>query len=141
MCSMNAPRKKAQDSEQINAQGQRKTGFKQADDSCACDVEASAMQSRAHRKSQPDQENSTKIVVKCNCGFPNKLYLRGEGIQGLSWDKGTLMKCTKADEWIWETDKPFNHAQIKVVLNDKQYEVGENHALDCGKSITFSPRF
>jgi hypothetical protein len=83
----------------------------------------------------------TKIVVKCNCGFSNHLYIRGEGVKGLSWDKGMLMKCTKADEWVWETDTPFNHAEVKILLNDKHYEVGKNHELDCGKSISFSPNF
>ncbi len=90
---------------------------------------------------QPAATKHTKIVVKCNCGFPNNLYIRGEGIKGLSWDRGTLMKCTKADEWIWETDTPFAKGQIKVLVNDKQYELGENHDITCGKSISFQPRF
>lgn len=87
------------------------------------------------------EAKTTKIVVKCNCGFSNKLFLRGEGISGLNWNKGILMKCTKADEWIWETNKPFNHAEVKILLNDEEYEVGENHEIICGKAITFTPRF
>ncbi len=83
----------------------------------------------------------TKIVVTCNCGFPNNLYIRGEGVKGLSWDKGTLMKCTKDDEWVWETDAFFNHGKVKVLINDKEYELGENHEIDCGASISFAPRF
>jgi hypothetical protein len=83
----------------------------------------------------------TSIVVKCNCGFANNLFLRGEGIPGINWNKGTLLKCVKADEWVWESDTPFKSAKFKILLNDKQYELGENHSIDCGKSITFTPNF
>lgn len=83
----------------------------------------------------------TKITVKCNCGFPNTLFLRGEGIAGFSWNKGIAMKNVKPDEWTWETDKPFIHGQFKVLINDKQYEVGENHPIDCGTQSICNPRF
>ena len=95
------------------------------------------------RKSHRPENSAkkTKIIVTCNCGFPNGLYLRGEGIEGLSWDKGTLMTCTKDDEWVWETDADFDKGQIKVLINDKQYELGDNHEIECGTSITFAPKF
>lgn len=99
------------------------------------------MPARGQRKSHAKNGKCTKIVVKCNCGFPNNLYIRGEGIKGLSWEKGTLMHCTKSDEWVWETDAPFSHGEVKIVLNDKQYELGENHEVDCGSSINFTPKF
>ena len=51
------------------------------------------------------------------------------------------MKNVKADEWCWETDEPFNKAQFKVLLNDKQFEVGENHCVEAGKSIVLVPKF
>lgn len=103
----------------------------------------SCCQEKDQRKSHMAQSDAkkTKIVVNCNCGFPNGLYIRGEGIKGLSWDKGILMKCTKDDEWVWETDVPFSHGQIKVLINDKQYELGENHHVDCGKHMSFAPKF
>lgn len=87
------------------------------------------------------RKGTTKIVVKCNCGFPNSLYLRGEGIPGVNWEKGIRMQCVKADEWVWETDKPFAEAQFKILLNDAKYETGENHSIQCGKSLTFVPKF
>jgi hypothetical protein len=101
----------------------------------------SSKKSVSVKSTKPANSKTTKIVVKCNCGFSNKLFLRGEGISGLNWDKGILMKCTKADEWIWETNKPFNHAEVKILLNDKEYEVGENHDIECGKAISFTPKF
>jgi hypothetical protein len=106
-----------------------------------CSPSASGVRRSHLAHNHATSSKHTKIVVKCNCGFSNNLYLRGEGVKGLSWDKGTLMKCTKADEWVWETDTPFNHAQIKVLINDKEYELGENHDVDCGKSVSYAPRF
>ena len=93
------------------------------------------------KSNQTGETTHTRITVKYNCGFPNNLFIRGEGISGLSWDKGTAMKNVKADEWIWETDKPFTKAQFKIVLNDRQYESGENHPANCGKSMTYTPKF
>ncbi len=102
-------------------------------------------------KEQPcDKENAnmtkkrsqiTRILVNFDCGFSNSLYLRGEGISGLSWDKGIPLKNVKADQWIFETDKPFSKAQFKILLNDKQYEAGDNHKVDCGSNIAFIPKF
>jgi hypothetical protein len=83
----------------------------------------------------------TKIVVKYNCGFPNNLFLRGEGIPDVTWEKGVQLTCVKENEWVWETTAPFKHAKFKILINDKQYETGENHSIDCGKSIILTPNF
>ena len=84
---------------------------------------------------------TTRVTVRCNCGFHNNLFIRGEGVPGLTWQRGLPMKCIKADEWVWETDKPFHKAQFKILVNDAQYEQGNNHNLDCGKICTVAPRF
>ena len=83
----------------------------------------------------------TRITVKYNCGFPNNLFIRGEGMPGLSWDRGIAMKNVKADEWLWETDKCFEKIQFKIILNDRVYEQGPNHAIECSKTGVFSPKF
>ncbi len=151
MASLNAP-KKAKVSVTTVAQ-KKQTITKSSKNSCAspCNGRTSAPSApSAQRKShlanslaakEKTSTKSTRIIVKCNCGFPNSLYIRGEGVKGLSWEKGTIMKCTKADEWVWESQAPFTHAQIKVLINDKEFELGENHSITCGKSITFSPKF
>jgi|GEM_PF-1645703 len=90
---------------------------------------------------RPVQKTMTKITVKCNCGFGNNLYIRGQGVPGLTWEKGIVMKNLKADEWVWESDKPFTKGEIKVTLNDKQFEVGPNHIIECSKQLSFIPRF
>jgi hypothetical protein len=83
----------------------------------------------------------TVIIVKCNCGFPNNLYIRGEKIPGLSWTKGILLKNAKVDEWRWETETPFTSGEVKVLINDKVYEKGNNHKIECGTTSTFTPSF
>jgi hypothetical protein len=82
----------------------------------------------------------TRIVIRYNTGYGNQLYIRGKGAN-LSWDKGTPLKNTKADEWVWETDTSFSHCEFKILLNDRNYENGENHYLNPGASIVYTPHF
>lgn len=82
----------------------------------------------------------TKIIIKYNAGFPNQLFIRGEGAS-LSWDKGQKLVNVKADEWTWETTQNFSQCQFKILLNDQVYEKGENHLLNEGALIQYTPSF
>lgn len=82
----------------------------------------------------------TRITINYDVGFSNALYLRGQGAN-LSWNKGTLLSNVKPDEWIWETTEPFTTCEFKVLINDTQYESGDNHTLTCGASIHYTPQF
>jgi hypothetical protein len=82
----------------------------------------------------------TRITVKYDVGFNNNLYLRGNAA-GLNWDKGTPMRNTKADEWVWETELPFTTAEFKTLINDTNFESGRNHLLHCGTIVQYTPRF
>lgn len=96
---------------------------------------------------QPIQHQKTKAKTKIhahfNCGFANNLFIRGDGIASLSWDKGLAMKNIAPDEWVWETDRPFSTAHVKFLVNDdpKRYEAGENHTIAFGDDVTITPRF
>lgn len=83
----------------------------------------------------------TRIVVQYDVGFPNTLCIRGEGIEGLNWEKGIPLDNTKPDEWVWETDAPFSSAEFKVLINDSLFEEGENHTIHPGSSICINPKF
>lgn len=88
------------------------------------------------------EKTTTRIVVQCDVGFANTVYLRGDGVPALSWEKGIPLKNVKADEWVWETTDPFAaNAHFKVLINDKTYEVGENHTITSGTSMRINPRF
>ena len=73
----------------------------------------------------------TTVIVNYDCGLPNTLYIRGEGIPSLSWDNGTPLHNVRCDEWIWETDETFDAINFKILLNDQTYEFGEDHQLIC----------
>lgn len=99
-------------------------------------VSSESLQSQGSRKKGP----TSCIRVKYDVGFNNSIYLRGAGAD-LSWDHGILLKNIKADEWIWETETPFTNCEFKVLINDRQYELGENHHLQCGSSFEYKPNF
>ena len=82
----------------------------------------------------------TQVIVKYDAGFPNNLYIRGQGAN-LNWERGILLKNLKQDEWVWETNELFSSCQFKVLLNDTEYEDGENHEVRCGSSIRYTPHF
>jgi hypothetical protein len=95
----------------------------------------------AMTKNKPHKPSKTRILIQYDCGFGNKLFIRGEGISTLSWDKGEPMTNSGPSEWVWETDRPFSVAKFKVLLNDLSYEQGENHNIAYGKEIAISPAF
>jgi hypothetical protein len=83
----------------------------------------------------------TKITIKCDAGFGNTLFIRGNGIPMLSWEKGVPLKNIGADEWLFEINTSFTHAEIQILLNDTQFETGPNHALKCGTNVQYTPAF
>lgn len=102
--------------------------------------------SQANSK-QPDSQSlnkknqKTRIIIKYDTGFNNQLHIRGKGPH-LSWEKGLPLKNVKSDEWLWETeDDGAQPYEFKVLLNDNQYEIGENHYLNSGATIAYSPHF
>lgn len=95
-----------------------------------------------HSDACTDKKTSskTRITVKYDAGFPNQLSIRGKGA-GLSWEKGQALKNVKPDEWIWESDAHFTSCEFKILINDRVYESGDNHHLNAGSSLLYTPRF
>lgn len=91
---------------------------------------------KAEHKTGP----ATKLTIRYDAGFPNVLYLRGQGAS-LSWEKGIPLKNVKADQWVWETTAPFTTCEFKVLINDREYEIGDNHHLSCGAVVAYTPQF
>ncbi len=106
--------------------------------------EASTKQTETNAIQNNDKKKTktklTRVVIHCDVGFNNSIFIRGSGAN-LSWDKGILLQNTRHDEWVWETDKSFNSCEFKVLINDSQYEQGDNHTLTCEKSFEYTPRF
>ena len=83
-------------------------------------------------------QQKTKIIIRYDVGFNNQFTIRGKGAN-LTWEKGQPLKNVKADEWIYETDAHFSQIEFKVLLNDQIYEKGENHLLNFGSHVVYSP--
>lgn len=83
---------------------------------------------------------NTRVIVHCNTGFGNMLFLRGDGA-GLNWEKGVALRNINEDTWVWETERPFTQCSFKVMLNDNRYEQGENHPLVCHEQVECYPTF
>lgn len=83
----------------------------------------------------------TKITVKYDVGFDNHLFIRGQGGAHLNWDHGVVLKNIGTDEWIFETDLNFDNIEFKMLINDRQYEMGSNHRIKCGESLEYTPNF
>ena len=92
--------------------------------------------SQAERRVGP----TTRITIQYDVGFSNSMYVRGKGA-ALSWEKGVPLKNTQANEWVWETTAPFTTCEFKVLINDQEYEIGDNHLLTCGALIHYTPKF
>lgn len=111
---------------------------------CATPAKAAAKGSAdapfAPTSAESRKGGKTKIVVKYDVGFNNSLFLRGKGAS-LSWEKGIPLKNIRPDEWVWETEAPFSTCEFKVLINDKQYETGENHRLTSGTQMQYTPQF
>lgn len=86
-------------------------------------------------------KSKTKIIVRFDCGFSNALFIRGEGISSLAWDKGVPLKNISPTEWMWESDRPCSTVQFKVLLNDNHFELGENHSIAFGQETEVIPKF
>lgn len=82
----------------------------------------------------------TRITVKYDVGFSNQLYIRGKG-GNLTWNKGEPFKNVKADEWVWETEASFTQCEFKVLINDRIYENGDNHVINHGATLLYTPHF
>lgn len=103
---------------------------------------ASPAQQQHSHESPTEKHTSvkTRITVKYNVGFSNQLYIRGKGAN-LSWNQGQLLKNTQPDEWVWETDASCNHGEFKILINDRIYENGDNHPLNTGSILSYTPHF
>lgn len=87
---------------------------------------------------------ATKISVRYDAGFGNTLFLRGEGAEFLSWGepRGLEMKCIESDLWALEFNQTdFKNLKYKVLINDTQWEKGNDHEIQQGQQQEIVPRF
>jgi hypothetical protein len=95
--------------------------------------------------SKADKKKSTApktitISAKVDVGFGNTLYLRGEG-KDLSWDQGLPMVCVADDEWSLTISKSSKPRIFKFLVNDEQWNLGEDYSLRANQAGSFKPSF
>jgi hypothetical protein len=80
------------------------------------------------------------IVINYNVGVNNTLYIRGTG-PGMSWEKGIPLKNASYDQWIWEHNGSFETFDFKILINNSEFENGDNHHIACGEMLSLTPSF
>lgn len=88
----------------------------------------------------PRIARSTGITVKFDTGMGSQLFIRGNG-PGMSWERGIPLLNVGSDLWIFQTEENFEQFQYKILLNDMQWEEGENHTAQIGKEIEIAAKF
>ena len=85
-----------------------------------------------------------RIIVKCDAGFGNKLFIRGNG-PGMSWERGTELRNIDKETWIFETQNDlssFEYKVCKVLFNHAEiWETGHNHKTEWNKKQEIFPKF
>lgn len=79
------------------------------------------------------------IEAKIDVGFGNQLFVRGEGA-GLSWERGTPLKCVGGNSWQWATESG-SPLKCKLLLNDAVWMAGEDLVVPPGKRLEITPAF
>ena len=107
--------------------------------SCGCKEKCTCEPKAKTRKAYT--RKPTVAVMKCDIGFGNTLFIRGEGTKNLSWDKGLALTFDEKEQgWCFRmTEK--QPVTFKVLINDTQWSEGENFTLSPGKKQTFEPIF
>lgn len=83
--------------------------------------------------------SKTRVIVHLYADEP--LYLRGEGVSSLNWERGVPLQPLADNEWVWETDELFATGSFKIFINDETVELGESHPLYPGSSMRINPKF
>ena len=110
--------------------------LKNKKEACACKTKGKAECSCT--KKTGDKKMS--VLIKCDIGWGNTLFIRGEG-NVLNWDKGIALSfCEKGQGWFFETEgtQPI---EFKVLINDQQWSAGDNLKLIPGKHSTMNVSF
>ncbi len=78
---------------------------------------------------------TTRITFKFHASGSDKLFIRGKGPDGLSWEKGVELRRIDDNTWVFETEENFENFEYKILLNDQGWEDNcSNHKADCGKN-------
>ncbi len=89
----------------------------------------------------PEFAAPTSIIqIKYTAPEGRTPFVRGEGV-GLNWQSGTKMTQVGPDTWELRVQGFFESGSYKIVLDDRDWESGENHLMISGKTVEHTPQF
>lgn len=89
---------------------------------------------------QPDYFR-TKVIIRYDVGFGNTLYIRGN-CTPLNWHFGQKCENVDASTWQFVMERPVSgDIGFKILINDSIWELGNDHIVQAGNTITISPVF
>jgi hypothetical protein len=77
---------------------------------------------------------TARIIVRYQGNPGDRLFLHGTGPGMQGWQRGIEMR-RENNLWVYESREPFERFEFKVMLNDQQWETGENHTIATGKPV------
>ncbi len=83
---------------------------------------------------------TTEVAARIDVGFGNQLYIRGQG-GGLTWEKGTPLKCKDASTWVWSSRQTQETLRFKLLLNDQIWAQGQDLVVQPGTRLETIPQF
>ncbi len=95
------------------------------------------------KKSSHNAQHSAQTIIraKVNVGWGNQLFIRGEGAD-LSWNQGQAMQNVNDNEWEWTTNNANSSTlTFKFLINDQQWNNGDNYSTAAGLETTIEPNF
>jgi len=101
---------------------------------------AAPVRKPAKAAAQPATAKATTVVARCDVGFGNTVFIRGEG-KGLSWEVGIPLSNNGRDEWVWTSTEIVVDTPFKLLLNDETWAEGENCIAIPGTTVEITPRF
>ena len=83
---------------------------------------------------------TTTVIAKIDVGYGNRLFIRGNG-PDLNWDRGLEMENITHNEWSITANEIQEDIEVKFLINDRVWSLGDNLVLQAGEKLVFEPNF
>lgn len=91
-------------------------------------------QQKSGKRADDSAPPCVSVSALFDVGWGRALYIRGDG-PGLSWQKGNLMHNAAPDRWEWATDGTADAFEYKLLIDDREWSMGDNfRALPGGRN-------
>ncbi len=105
----------------------------------ACKASTPCKCSEPAKASKCNRAKKACIKVTADVGYGNVLFIRGSE-EPLNWDKGIALQNVDTNHWSLELDVKAA-LEFKLLINDEQWNDGDNYALKAGETISIEPSF